>query len=420
MIRWIRVTLPYLEYTVGGFVLVYLLLEGFHWLGYLIATDSASGWWGPAVLQDLFIVITCIVYGAFRGAGFHPLQRADYYDWLRSTPWTSEKALPLGPARLVPQDGAVMFALTLLVLRHGIVHWLAPTVAMLGGCVFCLAFLLALTGPRLAAYAAAFILVSGIHFWWSPEVLMALCTVAYVLCAFGLRRSLRRFPWDENKQVSQYVQNLRGKNRGSGENLLTRRQSMAGFLRNQEIEQVGWPYCRLLPNPPCTELGWTDSILVSLLLGWFVFIAFSTIDALGLDTIPARDRHGASFTLAAIVYIVVVCGAAYRFLLHAIGAGASVPPISILGRLFTLRPIVPGYDKILVAPVLAVVIILLGPYVSSRFGVPIEHSLPCCVTIALLALFRMPPSLRSRELTGTYRALRPSRRDKRFISPSST
>ena len=145
-----------------------------------------------------------------------------------------------------------------------------------------------------------------------------------------------------------------------------------------------------------------------------------TVNALGPDYMRTSDRDELAGSLVAIVCVLTVCVAAYRLMIYIIGTGVSVPPISILGRIFTLRFIVPGYDKIFVAPIIAVAVILLGPFVSFCFGVPTRYSLPCCLAVALLVLLRMPPSLRSWELTGTFRSLRPGRKDKRFISPSST
>src|SRR5262249_12037823 len=80
-----------------------------------------------------------------------------------------------------------------------------------------------------------------------------------------------------------------------------------------------------------------------------------------------------------------------------------LPPISIWGRLTTGRWIIPGYDKVFVAPLLAVGLAawmsteILNRNLDPRVYVPM-------VTFVFLAIFLgMGPSLKAWRLTGNHR-----------------
>src|SRR5262249_14396862 len=49
-----------------------------------------------------------VLYALYRVYAFHPHFRPAYRQWLQTTPWTLEKALPLGPIHLVGQDVVIL------------------------------------------------------------------------------------------------------------------------------------------------------------------------------------------------------------------------------------------------------------------------------------------------------------------------
>ncbi|MEQ8835261.1 MAG: hypothetical protein RID07_00485 [Lacipirellulaceae bacterium] len=60
---------------------------------------------------DFTIVLGLFACGAYRAMFFNPACRADYREWLVSTPWTPDKPLPLGPVRLTVVDWACVILL---------------------------------------------------------------------------------------------------------------------------------------------------------------------------------------------------------------------------------------------------------------------------------------------------------------------
>ena len=63
---------------------------------------------------SLLLVIASIGLGLWRIFAFHPVWSKGYATWLQSTPWTKRKALPLGPVKLIWEDGLTVGALLLL------------------------------------------------------------------------------------------------------------------------------------------------------------------------------------------------------------------------------------------------------------------------------------------------------------------
>src|SRR5260370_9645796 len=104
MKRWLRVVLPPTGWLItsamaSGIAVAVLLYCEWH-LGQDLSTER----------RNCFLLLGCgvIGYAAHRVQTFHPVFQSEYRDWLVTTPWTSRKALPLGPVQLVLQDGMIV------------------------------------------------------------------------------------------------------------------------------------------------------------------------------------------------------------------------------------------------------------------------------------------------------------------------
>ena len=79
------------------------------------------------------------------------------------------------------------------------------------------------------------------------------------------------------------------------------------------------------------------------------------------------------------------------------------PPISLWGRIWTGRWIIPGYDQMLAAPVCALIVGVLLPFLLDYWGAPPEYFFPLSLTVVLLIVLEMGPSLNRWQLTGNHR-----------------
>jgi hypothetical protein len=74
-----------------------------------------------------------------------------------------------------------------------------------------------------------------------------------------------------------------------------------------------------------------------------------------------------------------------------------------MGRIFTLRWIVPGYDQALVGPLIAGVLAIGMPWLLSPVDLPISASLGLSLSVVLFVSLAAPPSLARWHLTGSHR-----------------
>lgn len=384
LVSWMRVVLPP-TWVVVAFLLV---CPGIKLIG------LASGTTGDPSLRAVAfwsLALSCIVYGIYRGVSFHPLFHPDYHDWLKATPWTSRQQLPMGPIHLAAQDLVVF----LVVLLYNEIPPAAPcyhlhtsppivySVPVLLFLCFMVPYLICqivsldYTGPFRLAYALIFGLGFVPLFLGHELVQVGIVILLYVLACLGIRYALARFPWEE-KAVEAFRRAYR---------VIT-----AGRKSEGARDEAGWPFECLsqeirLPQPS-VERG----IYVSFLIGWWLLV---------LTMLPGGMKKSHFLFLA---YLFVVCTAPYfRALLYCFNRW---PPIGILGRIFTLRWIIPGYDKVLIAPLCAWIVGVRLPFLLRQWGLG-YFSLPISLTVVFLILLLAPPSLKSWRLTGCHRIMGP-------------
>jgi hypothetical protein len=312
-----------------------------------------------------------MLYAGFRIGYFHPACNLPYCRWLRTTPWTSSKPLPLGPIHLVLQDGVVVLVMALLAYLQPDLNPLHLIAFFLGVYLALLALTFRWTGQWACAYAVAFGLGLVVRLWHHPWAAAAAAVLVYPLAYTGLRHSLANFPsWQE-----EIGRSLSGQQAG-----------------NPPRDTLGWPFDRLQPKPPTWTKGIStrDAVLVSLLAGWWLYAVGSLPTDPGLRLGIVETVHFGVIGLLTLGRLVAYC------------AGAR-PPIGVWGRLWTLRWIIPGYDKIFIAPLSVVLIAVLFPHLSARHGIEPEIGFPCSLCLALLAVWNIGPSLLNWHLTGRHR-----------------
>jgi hypothetical protein len=130
-------------------------------------------------------------------------------------------------------------------------------------------------------------------------------------------------------------------------------------------------------------------VLLSLLAGWWFY---------ALESLTARDpgMHGA----AGLIYFLASAGFIGGRLLHyGVGYG---PPISLWGRLWTGRWIMPSYDRIFLAPLCGTAAFLSGMILYAAFDVD-GPVLALFLTIVVMTSLVMGPRLENWRLTGNHR-----------------
>src|SRR5262249_15126958 len=139
------------------------------------------------------------------------------------------------------------------------------------------------------------------------------------------------------------------------------------------------------------------AVLISALVGWWTFA--------GISLIPnAEDQQVALLFVLSLVALAVP-GA--RFGIYCDGYA---PPISFLGRLATGRWIIPRYDQVFVAPLLAVAAGSTLGGVAVLLGLDLVVALPVVIAVVLFLSLGLGPSLQVWRLTGNHRIVEGSHR----------
>jgi hypothetical protein len=289
--------------------------------------------------------------------------------WLETTPWTSQKPLPLGPIHLVAQD-VLIIGLTLVVawpLHH------SKTFHILQ--VFLTAYLLSMslplwwTGEKLIAFSVWFGLGGMTYTCLNIPLFAMAAACTYGLAYWGLRDSLARFPWT----LSPWMRAMQGL---------------------EPMQFQSWPYNKLAPKF-IPDLGITlpNAILTSLLVPWWYFVALSFIKGPG--------KFEAAPHIYFIVAIPLIAG---RLLIYASGFA---PPISFLGRIVTGRLLIPGYDQVFVAPLLALIVAIWLPKILIDQGFGFVEARAVSLVWVYFIILILGPSLKTWRLTGNHRIMSP-------------
>jgi hypothetical protein len=305
-----------------------------------------------------------VLYGLWRAVGHHPLLPG-YKKWLELSPWAPGQRLPLGPVRLVPQDlvvlGVILAPVALPAAKLPLTVGVMPVVlgglqAFLLAYALCLGVTFMLTEVARLAYPLAF----GAGAWLVFRDPLAGVAIAAAMAAWtqlGLSASLGGFPWREETDPKL------------------------------DLGEV-YPYAQLKHDTDYVKVRWYDGLALASLGGWWTYVLCSLE---GME--PAA---------------VVMVGAVAAFIRLAVYLNGTAAPISLLGRLRTLRPVIPGYDVAWLAPALALVAcigVLLGSEGLGWSG-PLRGAVSVGAT--LLIVFNLGPSLKTWRLTGYHRIAEPN------------
>ena len=99
------------------FAVIYCVVTGGIWLMHLRIGISTADFYAThpfSPAAEVVLGATAIVYAVYRLCRFHPVCNPAYTAWLRLSPWTAGRPLPLGPVHPVWQDAAVIGVLAAL------------------------------------------------------------------------------------------------------------------------------------------------------------------------------------------------------------------------------------------------------------------------------------------------------------------
>lgn len=349
-------------------------------------------WNVTATWENVGIIMifgAAVGYGIVRAILFYPsiAVNNEYRKWLAIAPYTGVEPLPQGPVHLVWQDLLVVVPLTALGVWH--LGWngvYVPCVVLGIYLVLCLSFLIE-TGPYLWFYVSVFALTVALYFAQQPAVFLAVLLIAYAAASLAFRPSLLRIVSIEERDIPSYAD----PKRLFYQNMYNReRPNHTNTPMLEAMQQVGWPWASLRPSPLPRMIPFAHALALSVLAGCFFWVCNIRMDPVGMN------RSESSFWPLAIVATVGL----FRLVIY---LNHNHAPISVFGRIATGRLIIPSYDRVFVAPLVAIGIAyviprlpLYGPFwMATLNGV--------AVALGLLCLLAMGPRYGHWELTGDRR-----------------
>jgi hypothetical protein len=326
------------------------------------------------------LLIGTVVFGIYRVAAFNPYFRPAYREWLKLTAWRSPQPLPLGPVTLTLGDLVLLtLAAGILWVRHPGVSPFLVAFLFSGSYLLCLAMALKNSGPRGFGYAVLFGL-GGMMMSLTDPLLEAGVTVATYLVAWGgLRLALIK---------------LRELDAGIVERYLVMPTTTP--LRSAEISPlfVGWPFGYLGPKRNLPQLAVFDAVCVSVLGGWLLAAGMRLLGYLEDPGSETAENERVFVVIAFVAASMLICARVLGCAIH------HRSPISLLGRLVTLRWIIPSHDRMFVAPLAGLVLLWwLSPRVLANQGPPSIVAASSLLTAALLVGLVPGPSFRDWSMT---------------------
>ncbi|MGA2748793.1 MAG: hypothetical protein ABSG59_08455 [Verrucomicrobiota bacterium] len=328
-------------------------------------------------IQMVILGGAAVVYAVYRLSRFHPACNWTYAAWLRVSPWTSHKPLPLGPVHPVWQDAVVIGVLTAIAKWHAHVNPALPIIA------FGLTYLVLMTILLAATRRWPWFLALG--FLWPALMLPCVAGwptivlgVALVLVIWqGHRRSLQAFPWPFLSNTNRMNTAAGGR---SGLNLEMRLDGLGS-----EPTYLGWPYLVLSPKFNRRSIPSSTSFFISVLAGWWTYCIIKSSD---MESLPGLVLTFA--LVAALLRLMIYCSSV-------------APPFNMWGRIASGRIVLTGFDKVFLTPLAVVLIGVVGGMIIRRSGSWYPAVESCVIALLLFVLFTGGPALRNWILTAQLR-----------------
>jgi hypothetical protein len=345
-----------------------------------------------------FLVLAAGTYGYWRAARFNPILDDGHYRAFSVTPWQPGKPLLRGPATLVWQDG---FA---LLLPTVIVALVDAQLCMLIPFSFCLVYGLTTAFTMFHAecpYSGyGFLFIVGLPALDLSDIWIQIsaCAALSSLSHFSIPNSLRNVIQNERHYSSESTEG--DSDQYSLDERIRRSKSVSRLF-------LGWPLNRF-PEEGLDDLQPIHKLMRPLLFSWFSFLLFLLIEQ-GEIGFVQESYYG--FT--GLLFVGILLASALRLCLY---MGGYRSPISLAGRLFTGRFIIPGYDKIFIAPLSSIIIFFLSITTFTAASGRVAINPPLAMLLSLLALYWIGPRRDTWRLTGNHR-ITPGSRSHEYVKP---
>lgn len=364
---------------VWAFCLFYFLIGASYLLDGMIQSISRSAdIFVLAPTRQFLICSVAIIFGIWRCVAFYPYPAGSYGKWLTLTPWRYGIPMPKGPVQLNITDLVLVAMLCLTTLVDKEIPLIVPLTIFLYTYII-VTILSTINGIPLTRYwkkKFLILMIIPLAFYPEPSITNMLISLAvcYLLCRSLLRDILKAFPWNQTMWLEQ------------DEDILT--QKSLKYLA------AGWPYSILAGTEKhfIIRNKTVAVILLDVLVVWYLHALL----ALG------EDKDVPIF-LSLILCYFAAANIIVRLVIYLKG---TAPPISFLGRIMNGYFIIPKYDRVFVAPLSIVALVILTVYSMPKSAQHAAWCFEAAVFAILYISLGFSPGLNQWRNTGAVRFVR--------------
>ncbi len=371
-------------FVVWSFILSYgMVTAGLWFIERPLHINNALVSDSPEVKNIRMVILgmAAALYAFFRLVRFHPVCNQAHADWLKSTPWTAERPLPMGPVHPVFQDVILIAALMAIAKFHAHADPFSPAIVFFFIYLIGMTFLLAATRQWLSCLLLGFLwptlMLPEVNGWTVAFLLVCIVIVIWD----GHRRSLRSFPWNFRSLF----------NRPASSVFQTDIRLDFGSLNGAVQSSLGWPLMALSPKLKSVTMSQSVCISLAALFGWWSYCLLRSTNA---EPTPEL------FMIFAFIA---------AFMRLGIYLNGTTAPFHFWARFVWGRILVPGYDQIFLTPVFVAIVGILGATLIKHSGSAFALSESGTFAFIWYLLLAGGPTLQAWALTGQHGFRPPSR-----------
>lgn len=329
----------------------------------------------PEKIKEPATVYSCIIlfcYGLSRVWRFHPEFNKSYLTQLALSPWELGKALPRGRVHLFWADAVVVAFFILLTFLFPVYDRVTLLMSFFVG--YNMGLLLSFCSSGQERFITLYVLLTPLTVFphLNPYLALLVLIGLTAIGTYGLHYYLKEFPWNTSWWKFNQVEELKKK------------------AAQERIIQ--WPFLELNATR-ISSGGIGMGIAVAALFSWW----FHVVDWLFIQLEKEEAFSG-------VLVVVIFSTIGGRLLIY---VTKYHPPISALGRIFTGRLIIPGYDKVFLAPIITTVVAGLAIVSGWKFDMSVSLTMKCAAALAIFLSISLPPSLEKWHYTGNHRIAKP-------------
>ena len=305
----------------------------------------------------LAMLALCATIGGLMIPRIHPLNDNDYLKWLMTTPWHPRMPLPLGDP--VPTLTDWIYIAVIEIGSMTLLRFPPGVMLTFFAAAFCVSAAPQLASTKQKWLAFGVFASAGLIpvVWPRVYIFAGIVLIDFALCVWGLKRSLRDYPWGRDQ------------------------------VKPANIE-LGWPIGRVGPVELPRPIPAPNAIAWSALIAWWLYIALRKNDAHSIMTTQA---------------VVAVTGFFAALIRLAVYTGNRHAPLSLRGRLRTGHLFIPRYDIVYFGPIVTAAIAIGGPFALGALGLPRVQAIAVSAFLVMATLFVIGPTRRLFDLCGAHR-----------------